>query len=186
MTLGDPRRRPARAAHDARAGRTRAPPRRAPDDDDAIVEALRWADGARRCRSLVLGGGSNVVVADARLRRPGRAHRDARAALRGRRRGDVTLTAAAGEPWDDVVADSRRARSGRARVPVGHPRPGRRDADPERRRLRPGGRARRSASVRVARARERARARAARRRVRVRLPRQRVQARARALRRARR
>ena len=75
-------------------------------DDAAIAEALRWAD-ARGLPVLILGGGSNVVVADR-----GWDGLCVRIATRGRRFDDaggggaVTLTAAAGEPWDDVVADT--------------------------------------------------------------------------------
>ena len=54
--------------------------------------------------------------------------------------GGVLVTVAAGEEWDDVRGPRRRARLGRRRGAGRHPRPGRRDADPERRRLRPGGR----------------------------------------------
>jgi UDP-N-acetylmuramate dehydrogenase len=72
-------------------------------DERTLVQALEWADqGGITVR--VLGGGSNVVIADEGL--------DAlviRVGLRGRRvrdeqEGEVELTAAAGEPWDDVVA----------------------------------------------------------------------------------
>src|SRR4029079_18767857 len=92
-------------------------------DDAAIAEALRWADG-RGLPVLILGGGSNVVVADR-----GWDGLCVRIATRGRRFDDavgdgaVTLTAAAGSaavcaaasvpltprpggPWDDVVADT--------------------------------------------------------------------------------
>ncbi len=72
-------------------------------DEKTLVDALDWADrGGITVR--VLGGGSNVVIADEGL--------DAlvlRVGLRGRKvREDndtrVELTVAAGEPWDDVVA----------------------------------------------------------------------------------
>ena len=72
-------------------------------DEKTLVEALEWADrGGVLVR--VLGGGSNVVIADEGL--------DAlvvRIGLRGRKvrdenDNDVELTVAAGEPWDDVVA----------------------------------------------------------------------------------
>ena len=70
-------------------------------DEPAIVEALRWAED-HGLAVRVLGGGSNLIVADAGV--------DAivlRVALRGltvRESGSaVELTAAAGEPWDDVV-----------------------------------------------------------------------------------
>ena len=73
-------------------------------DDDAIAEALRWAD-ARGLPVLILGGGSNVVIADR-----GWDGLCLRIATRGRRfdasDGTATVTAAAGEPWDDVVADA--------------------------------------------------------------------------------
>jgi UDP-N-acetylmuramate dehydrogenase len=68
-----------------------------------VVEAVRVADDAGE-PVLVLGGGSNLVVADAGV--PGTT---VEVAARGRsaRRlpdGDVLLTVAAGEDWDDVVA----------------------------------------------------------------------------------
>jgi len=73
-------------------------------DDAAIAEALRWAD-ARHLPVLILGGGSNMVIADR-----GWDGLVIRVATRGRRfdpeGGVVTLTAAAGEPWDDVVAET--------------------------------------------------------------------------------
>jgi UDP-N-acetylmuramate dehydrogenase len=71
-------------------------------DEKTLVEALEWADrGGVPVR--ILGGGSNVVIADEGL--------DAlviRMSLRGRRLRDeggtdVELTAMAGEPWDDLV-----------------------------------------------------------------------------------
>jgi UDP-N-acetylmuramate dehydrogenase len=81
-------------------------------DEAAVVEALRWAD-ARGLPILILGGGSNLVVADA-----GFAGLAVRIGTRGRRfhptsmstptptSGEVALTAAAGEPWDDLVAET--------------------------------------------------------------------------------
>jgi UDP-N-acetylmuramate dehydrogenase len=74
-------------------------------DDEAVVEALRWAE-ARGLPALILGGGSNVVIADR-----GWDGLVVRIATRGRRfaeaeGGQVTLTAAAGEPWDELVAES--------------------------------------------------------------------------------
>jgi UDP-N-acetylmuramate dehydrogenase len=73
--------------------------------DDELAEAFRWAE-ARGLPALVLGGGSNLVVADAGY--PGLV---VRVAPRGRAfadpgGGEVLLTAAAGEPWDDLVADT--------------------------------------------------------------------------------
>ena len=73
-------------------------------DDETIVAALRWADD-RRLPVLILGGGSNLVVADEGF--PGLV---VRVATRGRVYSAdgavVSLTAAAGEPWDDLVADA--------------------------------------------------------------------------------
>ena len=70
-------------------------------DEPAVLAALDWAE-RRGVPARVLGGGSNLVVADAGV--------DAlvlRVALRGvtvrETAGVVELTAAAGEPWDDVV-----------------------------------------------------------------------------------
>jgi UDP-N-acetylmuramate dehydrogenase len=70
-------------------------------DEATVLEALAWAR-RRRLRFRVLGGGSNLVVADAgvdglvvRIALRGIATRDAA--------GAVEVTAAAGEPWDAVV-----------------------------------------------------------------------------------
>lgn len=72
---------------------------------DELAEAVREADSRSR-RLLVLGGGSNLVIADA-----GFDGRVVRIATRGRRfdsvgDGMVQLTAEAGEDWDVVVADT--------------------------------------------------------------------------------
>ncbi|WP_461145439.1 UDP-N-acetylmuramate dehydrogenase [Salinifilum aidingensis] len=77
------------------------------DSAEALVEAVRAADAAGS-PLLVLGGGSNVVVADA-----GFDGRVVRIATRGREctelgDGRVLLTVEAGEDWDDVVADAVR------------------------------------------------------------------------------
>jgi UDP-N-acetylmuramate dehydrogenase len=73
-------------------------------DEATIVAALAWAE-ARGLPAFVLGGGSNVVVADA-----GWEGLVVRVATRGRAYAyaghEVRLTAAAGEPWDELVADS--------------------------------------------------------------------------------
>jgi UDP-N-acetylmuramate dehydrogenase len=73
-------------------------------DEATVADALAWAR-ARGVAARVLGGGSNLVVADEGV--------DAlvvRLAVRGiacvERAGAVQLTAAAGEPWDDVVRHS--------------------------------------------------------------------------------
>jgi UDP-N-acetylmuramate dehydrogenase len=71
-------------------------------DEDAVAGALAWAR-ARGLGFLVLGGGSNLVVADGGV--------DALVVKIGLRGiswrpldGAVELTAAAGEPWDALVA----------------------------------------------------------------------------------
>jgi UDP-N-acetylmuramate dehydrogenase len=75
-------------------------------DEGAVVEALRWADD-RKLPVALLGGGSNLVVADA-----GFAGLVVRMGVRGRRfeatspSGEVAVTASAGEPWDDLVAET--------------------------------------------------------------------------------
>jgi UDP-N-acetylmuramate dehydrogenase len=73
-------------------------------DEPTILAALAWA-AARGEPALVLGGGSNVVVADEgfeglviRISSRGRAFAPAG--------GEVRVTAAAGEPWDELVADT--------------------------------------------------------------------------------
>ena len=66
-----------------------------------VRDALRWAADCE-VPVTVLGGGSNVVVADAGVR--GLVLRIAGRGIDLERRHDRTvLTAAAGEPWDDVV-----------------------------------------------------------------------------------
>ncbi len=66
--------------------------------DDELVEVVRGCDAARE-PLLILAGGSNVVVADAGFRGT-----VVRVLTRGVRRAGATLTVAAGEPWDAVVA----------------------------------------------------------------------------------
>ncbi len=73
------------------------------DISDA-TEAVRWA---RRGREpiTVLGGGSNVVVADDGVE--GLVLQAAQRGITMRREGDAVLvTAGAGENWDDLVADT--------------------------------------------------------------------------------
>ena len=66
--------------------------------DDEVVDLVRDADG-RGEPLLVLGGGSNLVVAD-----EGFDGTVVRVATRGVRRSGGTVTAAAGEDWDAFVA----------------------------------------------------------------------------------
>jgi UDP-N-acetylmuramate dehydrogenase len=77
-------------------------------DEATVVEALRWA-AARDVPVFVLGGGSNVVVADrgfdglvVRVATRGRTFSAAQQSADG----EVRVTAAAGEPWDDLVAET--------------------------------------------------------------------------------
>lgn len=74
-------------------------------DEPTVVEALRWAT-ERGLPVAILGGGSNVVVSDA-----GFDGLVIRVAPRGRRfhplpDGTTALMAAAGEPWDGLVAEA--------------------------------------------------------------------------------
>ncbi len=73
-------------------------------DADAAIEALRWAQ-ERQLPVFVLGGGSNVVIADG-----GFAGLVLRPTGRGMAftpdDGDVRVEAQAGEPWDAVVAET--------------------------------------------------------------------------------
>lgn len=69
---------------------------------DAVGEAVAWA-GDRDEPVTVLGGGSNVIVADEGV--PGLVVRISLRGLAQRQdRDDVLITVAAGEPWDEVVA----------------------------------------------------------------------------------
>ena len=71
-------------------------------DEAAVREALGWAR-ARGLPLRVLGGGSNVVVADAGVE--GLVVRLVTRGVEAREAGGgVELTAAAGEPWDALVA----------------------------------------------------------------------------------
>ena len=73
-------------------------------DDAEIGEALRWAE-ARGLPALLLGGGSNVVIGDGGF--PGLVVHVATRGLRFEAaRGEATVTAAAGEPWDALVAET--------------------------------------------------------------------------------
>jgi UDP-N-acetylmuramate dehydrogenase len=75
-------------------------------DVDELRDALRWAKD-RNLPVTILGGGSNVVVADGGV--PGLVVRMIGRGLDlDRRRDSVLVTAAAGEPWDDVVSVSVR------------------------------------------------------------------------------
>jgi UDP-N-acetylmuramate dehydrogenase len=75
------------------------------DDEAALVRALSWAD-ERRLPVTLLGGGSNVVVADR-----GVAGLVLRVTARGERvtprsDGCVELLVGAGLPWDELVAST--------------------------------------------------------------------------------
>jgi UDP-N-acetylmuramate dehydrogenase len=73
-------------------------------DDDTIAEALQWAE-ARGLPAAILGGGSNLVVSDAGF--DGLVVRIATRGIRFERTGaEVQVTAAAGEPWDPLCAES--------------------------------------------------------------------------------
>ncbi len=142
-------------------------------DEAAIVAAVQAADDAGE-PLLIVAGGSNLVVADAGF--PG-------TVLRIASRGIAGGTVAAGEDWDAVRRPLRRRRPRGRRVPLRHPRLRRRDADPERRRLRAGGRGRDRLGPRLRPPRARGR-RDPGRGLRLLLPLERVQARPRPLGRA--
>jgi UDP-N-acetylmuramate dehydrogenase len=71
-------------------------------DEATLRQALAWAR-ARGVALRVLGGGSNVVVADAGIDALV-AHIDLRGVSTREAGRIVDVTAAAGEPWDDLVA----------------------------------------------------------------------------------
>ena len=103
---------------------------------ERLVEAHTEAElvaAVREGPALVLSGGSNVVISDEGV--PGTV---LLVRTRGISRDGTQLVVQAGEPWDDVVAYCVDEGPAGVRVPVRHPRLDRRDADPERRRLRAG------------------------------------------------
>ena len=85
---------------------------------DEIVTALRLARDAPACRSRILGGGSNVLVADARRPRAGDSaarRRGARRSTTAHVRADAAVTINGLVRWT-IIARLRRPRSvGRAR-----------------------------------------------------------------------
>lgn len=73
-------------------------------EETTLIEALAWAD-TRGVPVLVIGGGSNVVIADAGF--DGLVVRVATRGVRWQAEGDrVLVEAQAGEPWDALVAAS--------------------------------------------------------------------------------
>jgi UDP-N-acetylmuramate dehydrogenase len=72
-------------------------------EDSDVVSALAWAN-ERGLGTRVLGGGSNVVVGDEDLDGLVLALRTRGVSRQVLESGDVLVTAAAGEPWDDFVA----------------------------------------------------------------------------------
>jgi len=74
------------------------------DDEASLIQALRWAD-TRRLHTLILGGGSNLVVSDAGF--DGLVIEMGLLGVMFTPIGDrVRVEAAAGEPWDDLVAQT--------------------------------------------------------------------------------
>ncbi len=72
------------------------------EDDNTLVDALNWA-ARRELPVTVLGGGSNVVVADEGIQ--GLVVQIATRGVEVRRDGDdAVMTVAAGEDWDGIVA----------------------------------------------------------------------------------
>jgi len=73
-------------------------------DEPMVAAGLAWA-GARGVPVTILGGGSNVVVADAGV--PGLTLAMATRGMRFEAQGElVRVTAAAGESWDALVAET--------------------------------------------------------------------------------
>ncbi len=72
------------------------------DSESAVLEALAWAT-QRGVGVRVLGGGSNLVVADAGFDGLVIAMTE-RGIAQSSPRGDAELRVKAGQPWDDVVA----------------------------------------------------------------------------------
>ena len=68
---------------------------------DALIAALRDADG-QGSPVLLLGGGSNLVISDGGF--PGLVLAVRHRGIRARGEEQVIVRAAAGEPWDDLVA----------------------------------------------------------------------------------
>ena len=108
--------------------------------ESELVEAVSAADQSGE-PVLVLGGGSNLLVADDGF--PGTVVEIGTRGITADVEDDascggVLVTVAAGEEWDAVVARAVERGWVGVEALVGHPGRGRRHADPERRRLRPG------------------------------------------------
>lgn len=72
-------------------------------DDESVVEGLRWA-ARRGLEARILGGGSNLIVADEGV--DGLVIEMAQLGIQERREAErVLVSAAAGENWDDFVAE---------------------------------------------------------------------------------
>ena len=105
------------------------------ETETELVDAVRDLDAAEE-PIFVLGGGSNVLIGDA-----GFDGTVVKVATRGiaddeHRCSGAVIPVAAGEDWDRCVQRRHRTGLERAGSHVRHPGPGRRDADPERRRVR--------------------------------------------------
>jgi UDP-N-acetylmuramate dehydrogenase len=74
------------------------------DSHDALIQAVREADRAagEPSQVLLLGGGSNLLISDVGVPGPVVAVRHRGVSSEGD--GPVVVCAAAGEPWDDLVA----------------------------------------------------------------------------------
>ncbi len=143
------------------------------DREAEVAAALAWAR-ERALPTLVLGGGSNLLVADRGF--DGLVLCVRAGGLRVEARGSAVLVeAGAGERWDRPRGARRERGVGGRRVPLRHPRRRGRHADPERRRLRAGGGRDHHLRARP-RSRHGERGGARPRGLRLRLPRQRLQA----------
>ena len=143
--------------------------------EDELSRTRRARRGARARPSSSSAAGA--TSSSATTGSPGSSFADGLRGVAVRRDGDrVAVDVAAGEPWDALVGARGRRGLARRRVPQRHSRAGRRDADPERRRLRPGGRRRPSTRSAPSTATPARSSTLAARRLRLRLPRERLQA----------
>ena len=102
---------------------------------DDVERAHRW-NTANGTPLFVLGGGSNLVIADAVS--TDWSCTSTFEAGNMRTKADLRSSPPGRGIWDETVADCVAARSGWSGVPLGNSGNSRGNADPERRRIRPG------------------------------------------------
>ena len=135
----------ARAFHHARASADRRAGSHARRTADELAAAWAASNGVQL---FVLGGGSNLVVADEGFR--GLVLQIAISGVSATTEGDdVIVTAGAGESWDSLVEFAVKQDLAGIECLSGIPGHGRRHADSERRRVRSGGRDRHRVGDRI-------------------------------------